>query len=179
MYADDTNVTFAASNMIDLEIQINTKLKSINLWLRANKLSLNVAKTEFMIISLRQKLQSINDKTININVDDVKVNQTDNRKDLRLNTDENLSWKEHIHAISQLAKTRLAGMLEGRSKRPVLMFKCVNKFAPVYLYNMFTPKTLSFDLRDASQKLYLPKPRTDYLKRIFQKNFALQNFLIF
>ena len=48
-----------------------------------------------------------------------------------------------------------------------LMFKCVNKFAPVYLYNMFTPKTLSFDLRDASQKLYLPKPRTDYLKRSF------------
>ena len=37
MYADDTNVTFAASDMIDLETQINTELKSINLWLRANK----------------------------------------------------------------------------------------------------------------------------------------------
>ena len=32
---------------------------------------------------------------------------------------------------------------------------------------MFTPRALSFDLRDASQKLYLPKPRTDYLKRSF------------
>ena len=32
---------------------------------------------------------------------------------------------------------------------------------------MFTPRTLSFDLRDASQKLCLPKPRTDYLKRSF------------
>ena len=51
MYADDTNVTFAAS-----------ELKSINLWLRANKLSLNVAKTEFMVISSRQKLRSLNDK---------------------------------------------------------------------------------------------------------------------
>ena len=48
-----------------------------------------------------------------------------------------------------------------------LMYKCVNKFAPNYLCNMFTPRTLSFDLRDASQKLYLPKPRTDYLKRSF------------
>ena len=45
MYADDTNVTFAASVMLGLETQINTKLKRINLWLRANKLSLNVAKT--------------------------------------------------------------------------------------------------------------------------------------
>ena len=42
MYADDTNVTFAASDMLGLETQINTELKSINLWLRANKLSLNV-----------------------------------------------------------------------------------------------------------------------------------------
>ena len=48
-----------------------------------------------------------------------------------------------------------------------LMYKCVNKLAPNYLCNMFTPRALSFDLRDASQKLYLPKPRTDYLKRSF------------
>ncbi|CAH3041803.1 unnamed protein product, partial [Pocillopora meandrina] len=45
-----------------------------------------------------------------------------------------------------------------------LMYKCVNKLASNYLCNMFTPRTLPFDLRDASQKLYLPKPRTDYLK---------------
>ena len=51
MYADDTNVTFAASDMLGLETQVNTGLKSINLWLRANKLSLDVAKTEFMVMS--------------------------------------------------------------------------------------------------------------------------------
>ena len=53
MYADDTNVTFAASDMLGLETQINTELKSINIWLKANKLSLNVAKTEFMVVSSR------------------------------------------------------------------------------------------------------------------------------
>ena len=91
MYADDTNVTFAASNMIDLETQINTEQKSINLLLRDNKLSLGVAKTEFMIISSSQKLQSLNDKTININVDRVKINETNHSKALGLNIDENLS----------------------------------------------------------------------------------------
>ena len=80
MYADDTNVTFAASDMLGLETQINTELKSINLWLKANKLSLIVAKTEFMVISSRQKLQSLNDKTINVNVEGVKINQTDHSK---------------------------------------------------------------------------------------------------
>lgn len=72
--------------MLGLETQINTELKSINLWLRANKLSLNVAKTEFMVISSRQKLQSLNDKTIDINVEGVKINQTDHSKALGLNT---------------------------------------------------------------------------------------------
>ena len=71
MYADDTNVTFAASDMLGLETQINTELKSINLWLKANKLSLNVAKTEFMVVSSRQKMQSLNDNTINVNVEGV------------------------------------------------------------------------------------------------------------
>ena len=33
MYAGDTNVTFAASNMVDLETQINNELSSINIWL--------------------------------------------------------------------------------------------------------------------------------------------------
>ena len=44
VYADDTSVTFAAFDMLGLGTQINTELKSINLWLSANKLSLNVAK---------------------------------------------------------------------------------------------------------------------------------------
>ena len=90
------SATFAASNIFDLETQINTDLKSINLWLRANKLS-----PELMIISSRQKLQSLNDKTININEEGIKINQTNHGKAFGLNIDENLSWKEHIDAISK------------------------------------------------------------------------------
>ena len=42
-------------------------------WLKANKLSLNVAKTEFMVISSRQKLQSLNDYRMNIHIDSVPI----------------------------------------------------------------------------------------------------------
>ena len=65
MYADDTNVTFSAATIPDLESQINSDLKYIDCWLKANKLSLNVAKIEFMVISSRQKLQSLTDYTVN------------------------------------------------------------------------------------------------------------------
>ena len=48
-----------------------------------------------------------------------------------------------------------------------LKYKFVNKLAPVYLCNMFTPKILSFDLCGTRQKLCLKKPRTNYLKHSF------------
>ena len=110
MYADDTNVTFSAPTIPDLESQINSELKHIDLWLKANKLSLNVAKTEFMIIGSRQKLQSLNGYTININVDGVQVNQTTRSKSLGLNIDENLSWKGHIHEISKKVSSSIGAL---------------------------------------------------------------------
>ena len=71
---DDSSVTFSAPSIPDLELQINTELKHIDLWLKANNLSFNVAKTESMIISSGQKLQSLNDYTIKIYKDGVQLN---------------------------------------------------------------------------------------------------------
>ena len=101
MYADDTNVTFSAATIPDLESQINSDLKYIDHWLKANKISLNVAKTEFMVISSRQKLQSLNDYTMNTHIDGVPINQSNQSKSLGLIIDENLLWKAHIHEISK------------------------------------------------------------------------------
>ena len=103
MYADDTNVTFSAATIPDLESQINSDRKYIDRWLKANKLSFNVAKTEVMVVSSRQKLQSLNDYTMNIiHVNGVPINQSNQSKSLGLMIDENLSWKAHIHEISKI-----------------------------------------------------------------------------
>ena len=122
--------------MIDLETQINSELNDIKLWLRANKLSLNVAKTEFMIISSRQKLQSLNDKTININANDIKINQTIHSKALGLSTDENLTWKEHIRAIQK----RIASCI-GVLKR--VLFDLLRSF--YYLKRSFWRRSFSME----------------------------------
>ena len=58
MYADDTSISLAAANVSDSENKINRELISLNRWLKANKLSLNIAKTEFMIIGSRQRIQT-------------------------------------------------------------------------------------------------------------------------
>ena len=66
MFADDANIAFAASTLIDLEKDLNTELRSLNQWLISNKLSLTVAKTEFMVIGSSQRLHSFSDDQINI-----------------------------------------------------------------------------------------------------------------
>ena len=59
MYADDTSISLAAANVSDLENEINIELINLNWWLKANKLSLNIAKAEFMIIESCQESKQI------------------------------------------------------------------------------------------------------------------------
>ena len=68
MYANDTTVTVSAHDTASLELQINKELEYLNKWLVVNKLSLNVSKTEFMLVTTRQKRAFVNDAlSININ----------------------------------------------------------------------------------------------------------------
>lgn len=50
MYADDTSISFAASSLPELECTINGELANFHKWLIVNKLSLNIVKTELMLI---------------------------------------------------------------------------------------------------------------------------------
>jgi hypothetical protein len=47
------------------------------------------------------------------------------------------------------------------------MLNTINKHTPFYLQEMFSPSESVYNLRDSYGNLYVPKPRTDYLKRSF------------
>ena len=55
MYADDTTL-YCDINQNISEIEINHELWKVSQWLAANKLSLNVGKTKFMVFRMRTKL---------------------------------------------------------------------------------------------------------------------------
>ncbi len=69
MFADDTSVSYAADSVDELQNVLNSELKSLHNWLIANRLSLNIAKTEFMTIGSRQKIRAIDDEII------IKINE--------------------------------------------------------------------------------------------------------
>ena len=97
MYADDTSISLAAANVSDLEKEINRELINLNRWLKANKLSLNIAKTEFMITGSHQRIQTncCNHK-FNIQLESKNIENVDHTNLLGIFIDKNLSWEKHI-----------------------------------------------------------------------------------
>ena len=65
LYADNTNMFVTGKNIENLIFLINTALKKIVIWLNANKLSLNVKKTHFIIfIFSNKRIVNTNDRVI-------------------------------------------------------------------------------------------------------------------
>ena len=50
MYADDTSITLGGEDAYQLLENLRNELQDVTDWLRQNKLSLNVAKCEFMFL---------------------------------------------------------------------------------------------------------------------------------
>ena len=54
-----THLTYADNDICSIEASLNQDLSNINRRLIANKLTINMTKTEFMLIGSRQKLNSL------------------------------------------------------------------------------------------------------------------------
>ena len=92
MYADDTTLLSTLRiNTFDHTI-INKELEEIFRWLTANKLSLNVRKTKYMIFHNRQKkLPALLNYDIKIN--DTPIARVSSFDFLGLSLNENMNWK--------------------------------------------------------------------------------------
>ena len=55
--------------MIDLENAVNLELRNLQRWLITNRLSLHIAKTEFMVIGSNQRIHALSKNQIDIEID--------------------------------------------------------------------------------------------------------------
>ena len=108
MYADDTNISVQSNNLSELENLMNAEIANLITWLEANKLSLNIAKTEFMIIGSRQRLSNFDNQNVKVCVNNKQINRVLKSKSLGLTIDENLTWKYHVLITSRKNSPRLS-----------------------------------------------------------------------
>ena len=97
LFADDTFLSLDSKNYKDLRKKVNDEMKNISTWLTNNKLTLNISKTKYMIISNKKKPPG-ND--FHVKFDDVCLEKCSSYKYLGFFLDDKLSWKPHIDYIS-------------------------------------------------------------------------------
>ena len=104
IYADDTTLSgILKTRYTDIDIlHINSELDKISDWLKTNKLSLNVNKTKMMLFYQPQRKVDIPKLKIN----NTEITIVDEFDFLGITLDKHLTWKPHIHKISnKISKT--------------------------------------------------------------------------
>ena len=125
MFADDTSLTFQSQDISQLNKIINDDRKHLDLWIQGNKLSLNVSKTQSMLICTKPKHQSLktagDNLCLNIRGKDLDVVQK--VKYLGLQVDNSLDWKEQIKLISSKVSKAIGLLKHAKNFLPEFSLK--------------------------------------------------------
>ena len=96
-FADDTNLLYFNKSIKQLNKHINIDLKNLVHWLNANKIALNVGKTELVLFKPNRKKI---DYALRLKLNGKRLFPTTSVKYLGIKIDANLNWKEHYNSIS-------------------------------------------------------------------------------
>ena len=125
MYAqNDTHITYADVDVNSIQLNLNHDLGNLNKWLISNKLTLNTAKTEFMLIGSRQKLSTLSSQP-ELSIDNVPIVKFTSVKSLEIYIDENLRWQTHFDKLSKKIASGIRAIKRIRGFVPLPALHCV------------------------------------------------------
>jgi len=97
LFADDSNIFLHANyNIQDLYSDANKALTEISYWRSANKLNINVSKTNYSLYTLQSQKLVSSEKLMFKNIE---IQRSTVIKYLGLYIDEQLTWKDHLNSI--------------------------------------------------------------------------------
>lgn len=97
LFADDSNLFMTGSNLHEIQTNLNIELQKIDIWLKSNKLSVNIGKTHYMLFSPRKRVRDSDD--LSLYLGNKEIARTYETKFLGVIIDSGLSWKAHIQYI--------------------------------------------------------------------------------
>ena len=113
LFADDSNIFYSNKDPKTLFDTVNVELQNVSNWIKANKLTINLKKTSFMLFNYKES-NPVHD----VFIDNTKITQTDSIKFLGLFIDKRLSWKKHINHICSIVSRNIGVMCKLKSFFP-------------------------------------------------------------
>ena len=132
LFADDTTVLFKSKSLSELFRTMNHELKTVSEWFKANKLSLNISKTNFIVFKKSIAATS----SFSVNFDNIQVKQVSSVKFLGVEIDSNLAWKDQISKVEKKISSAIGVVSKVR-------FKITNKTA-LLLYDALIASQLNY-----------------------------------
>ena len=93
-FADDTTLYYADKNLDVLKCCVEHDLNIILDWFRANSLTLNVQKTNYLLFALDTRKHAVY-----LNVDNVTIQPSSKTKFLGVIVDDRLEWSQHVKNV--------------------------------------------------------------------------------
>ena len=110
LFADDTTILYSHKDINSKVNMVNEELKEVNIWFKANKLSINASKTIFLILGTPHMTSTKAREELNVMLDNTALERVKFTKFLGLLTDECLTWKNHINCISKTISRNIGVM---------------------------------------------------------------------
>ena len=103
LYADDCNLIISAKTFKELEKKVNDSLIKVNDWMNLNRLTINVQKTNYMLINLSGRAT----ENINIRLNNNELEKVSSVKILGIFVDNRLAFNIHINHICKKISNRI------------------------------------------------------------------------
>ena len=130
LIVDDPNLFYAGKDLNEVCELVSRELNILHMWLQVNELSLNVAKTNFMIFGKKRY-----EENYMVSINGMYMNMVYVTKFLGVHTDSKLNWNEHIIVI----KTEVA-------KNVSIMNRVKHCLISSALYSLLYPHLAIFEL---------------------------------
>ena len=97
LFADDANLFYEAKNLSALETTVNCELTNVYIWLCANRLSLNIDKSNYVLFYPPQR--NIQRFSFSLSINNHQLKREYCIKYLGLMIDSNLNWKKQVASV--------------------------------------------------------------------------------
>ena len=148
--------TSNSNSLPELESALNTELAYLHEWLNVNKLSLNIAKTELMLIGSRQRLSATTTgHSLTVQIKGHEIDRVPHTKSLGVHIDQNLSWSKHVNETAKIVSSGIGALKRLRpficEDTAILLYRAL--IEPYFDYCCPVWDGLSKELADKLQKL--------------------------